>query len=546
MIWTITLSTTAPREEPKVSLITVDSYSSSGSIQAFGHLQPELSQSFTGVAANSSTASVWLKRIGSPTGPLYAKLYAHTGTYGTSSEPTGSALATSASVEASTISSGSSNEVIFTFSGVNRYTLTASTKYVLVLDSSSATTGASDYFELEADSSSPSHGGNYAGKISGTWTADNSIDLKFTYKGTTHAILDTNAATNVASSTATLNGDIDFKGGGNATVTGFVYGKSSKVYPGNVAPASSGYPNSVSSSGSFGVGSFSENVTGLDYTTTYFTRAFAQNTGGYSYGDEVQFSTLNTTTVTFTTTELATIFKTILDNYPGAITYTGGSVDNTGVSLTVKFVTNTILEGIQTVLDLAPSDWYYYVDVGTGVAYFKQTATTATHTFVRGRHLHDLKISTSIEELVNTFYFTGGDTGGGSNLFQFYRDDTSVAQYGSGLDRRTDNRVTLTATADAYSNGVINKYKDEIHHTVIQIPSEVYDIASIKPGDTVGFSGFSSYVDNLILQVVRLDYQPTKVRLEVGDLPIRQSSAFEKVRRDLISFQVINNPTSPS
>ena len=60
-------------------------------------------QSFTGDGGILTTAKFFLSRVGSPTGNMTAKIYAHTGTYGTSSELTGSALATSGTVDVTTI-----------------------------------------------------------------------------------------------------------------------------------------------------------------------------------------------------------------------------------------------------------------------------------------------------------------------------------------------------------------------------------------------------------------------------------------------------------
>ena len=54
-------------------------------------------QSFTttGSVLKLSSCKFYLVKVGSQTGAMYAKVYAHSGTYGTSSIPTGSALATS-------------------------------------------------------------------------------------------------------------------------------------------------------------------------------------------------------------------------------------------------------------------------------------------------------------------------------------------------------------------------------------------------------------------------------------------------------------------
>jgi len=84
-------------------------------------------QSFTcGFNCNLDSAKFYFSKGGSPTGNAYAKVYAHSGTYGTSSVPTGAALATSDAVDVSGLSAAL-NLKTFNFSGANRISLSAST-----------------------------------------------------------------------------------------------------------------------------------------------------------------------------------------------------------------------------------------------------------------------------------------------------------------------------------------------------------------------------------------------------------------------------------
>lgn len=71
-----------------------------------------------------------------------------------------------------------------------------------------------------------------------------------------------------------------------ADIRGFVYSLTSHSDPGNVAPASSGYELSVSSSGSFDVGTYLS-VLPTTANKKYYIRAFAHNSYGYSYGTEI-------------------------------------------------------------------------------------------------------------------------------------------------------------------------------------------------------------------------------------------------------------------
>ena len=103
----------------------------------------------------------------------------------------------------------------------------------------------------------------------------------------------TQAASSVAEETATGNGNITATGGENCDTHGIVYSTSTHGAPGNVAPASSGYESVASSSGSYGTGAFTDSLTSLAPATQYYARAYAHNSAGYAYGDEVNFTTVD-------------------------------------------------------------------------------------------------------------------------------------------------------------------------------------------------------------------------------------------------------------
>lgn len=87
-------------------------------------------------------------------------------------------------------------------------------------------------------------------------------------------------ANNITISQAILNGNITDTGGANVTERGFKWGTS----PGN-------YTYSLSEFGSFGIGAFDYQITGLNRQTIYYFRAKARNSAGWSYGLEKSFTT---------------------------------------------------------------------------------------------------------------------------------------------------------------------------------------------------------------------------------------------------------------
>ena len=91
----------------------------------------------------------------------------------------------------------------------------------------------------------------------------------------------TSAVSNIAQTTATLNGIIDATGGFNATRRGFQI--NTVEYP----------DREIYTDGSFTAGAFSEAVTGLTAGQTYYVRAFATNQDGTTYGAWASFLCLS-------------------------------------------------------------------------------------------------------------------------------------------------------------------------------------------------------------------------------------------------------------
>jgi hypothetical protein len=100
---------------------------------------------------------------------------------------------------------------------------------------------------------------------------------------TAPTVTSTSPATSIAQTTATASGNITATGGENPSTRGVCY------VVGTGTPTIADTVNSES--GSFGTGAFSRNLTGLTAGTLYTFRAFATNSLGTGYGDNVQFTT---------------------------------------------------------------------------------------------------------------------------------------------------------------------------------------------------------------------------------------------------------------
>jgi len=123
-------------------------------------------------------------------------------------------------------------------------------------------------------------GTTYHFRIDGTNSdgTSNGNDMTFTPGAAT---LTTTAATNITMTTATSGGNVLGDGGSTVTARGVCWGTSAN-------PTISG---SHSTDGA-GTGTFVSSLTGLTANTTYHIRAYATNSFGTWYGNDLQFTTL--------------------------------------------------------------------------------------------------------------------------------------------------------------------------------------------------------------------------------------------------------------
>lgn len=165
-----TIAVTAP-------VPVVDSYTVSPNA-ASNVAQFNAGQSFTGDGNVLYTAAVKIDNQSTPAGTYAARIYAHTGTFGTSGVPTGAALATSASISYAAVPvyvpSVTPDWTVFSFTGVDQIVLANGTKYFLVIEGT-GTSGTTDIYTL---TTSPTHPGNFALNLS-PWTAFATRDMIF-------------------------------------------------------------------------------------------------------------------------------------------------------------------------------------------------------------------------------------------------------------------------------------------------------------------------------------------------------------------------------
>ena len=256
-----------------------------------------------------------------------------------------------------------------------------------------------------------------------------------------------------------------------------------------------------------------------------------------------------TTTTTFTSDDPVTEMAhgAFLDYNARGGYVTERDFEATGLSLTYTFVVATLYALLLKVLELSPTGYYAYVDLGTSELDIKQMSQTADYTVVRGRHINQLSLVMSIEQVKNYLLFTGAETAG-VNLFRDYIDSSSVSNYGIRTVAKSDNRVNQTATADAIGDSFIAENTDEVQETSLTVLNEHMDITLLTPGKTIGFRNFGNFIDDMVLQIVRreINFSDGIVTLTLGRLPIRLSDEIQRINRGLLNEQTIKNPTAPS
>jgi hypothetical protein len=164
----------------------LDSYSESNKSASFssysGSSTAYLGQSFTtpndGNSYLLSSAKFDLTKTSSPTGGIYAAVYAHTGTFGTTGKPTGAPLAVSDPIDVSTLPTSFGTNTTFTFSESARISLSPNTHYVVVVYYLGG--GVSNHVNVGVDSTSPTAAGTLVFSGDGTtWVTDNPYDVCF-------------------------------------------------------------------------------------------------------------------------------------------------------------------------------------------------------------------------------------------------------------------------------------------------------------------------------------------------------------------------------
>ena len=265
-------------------------------------------------------------------------------------------------------------------------------------------------------------------------------DLTFTTSPVVVPTITTNAVTGITLTSAVSGGNITSNGGGAVTVSGICWSTTTG-------------PTTASSKTTDGTltGSFSSNLTGLTAATIYYVRAYATNSAGTAYGNEVSFTTGSIVVPTLTTTAITSITTTTAASGGNITADGGGTVSARGVCwattstpTTSNFTTsNGTGTGnfVSNLTGLTPGTTYYvraYATNSAGTAYGNVVSFTSAIVV-------PTVTTAAVSSITLTTATSGGnvtDNGGGA-----------VTAKGVCWSTTTGPTVTGSKTTDGTGNG---------------------------------------------------------------------------------------------
>lgn len=282
----------------------------------------------------------------------------------------------------------------------------------------------------------------------------------------------------------------------------------------------------------------------------YWDGAAWQQNNSWAIYEFALYKDFGSTTIVYSGANWKTSLESLLTDYTsGKAGHINWSVTaDPSITFTHTFVSQTYDQIIQFFVDMAPVGWYWYVDPSNNTIYIKPPPGTPTHYFRFGKDLQSYELQSTMEGVVNQLYLTGGDTGGGVNLFRLYINTASVARYGLRSTNYSDNTLTNTATADLIGTAILNGYKLPTLRAPVNIGGTGggYHIEVIKPGDKFSILNTANNTQVASLTASRVDYNADTAAVSASTAPPQINNTVESIQRGLESEQGLDNPSAPT
>jgi len=226
------------------------------------------------------------------------------------------------------------------------------------------------------------------------------------------------------------------------------------------------------------------------------------------------------------------------------------SIETTENDMQYTFEALTYSEAIKKCVDMAPANWFWYIDEN-GLFSFKPSSSTADHTFILTKHIKRIEVEKGTDSIKNVALIWDG-----GSLYSEYKDETSVSLYGRRVQQITDNNIEDQTSMDNVGASVIAENKDPRIRIVMDIidnneaeEDKGYDIELIQPGDTCKIVGIDAgsdiFTDNMIIKQVT--WADSKATIEVET---RKNFDFEafivKTQKDLSEQTLLGVPETYS